>query len=110
MIGTNMLQMMNQLTSAPALRPRGRRRGALARLCATLMCAAALLSPLPLPAQGAPATTPAPVVPPPAVPSPLAPTEVPGAQQGTKDVGKQLFPNAPKNPLAPLTEGAPSAA
>jgi hypothetical protein len=65
---------------------------------------------LPLAAQGAPATTPPASVPPPAVPSPLAPTEVPGVQQGTKDVGKQLFPNAPKNPLAPLTESAPPAA
>jgi hypothetical protein len=65
---------------------------------------------LPLAAQAPPAAAPPAVVPPPAVPSPLAPTEVPGVQQGTKDVGKQLFPNAPKNPLAPLTEGAPPAA
>jgi len=40
-------------------------------------------------------------VPPPKVPSPLPPTEVPGVQQGASDIGKQLFPGAPKNPLAP---------
>jgi len=101
-----MLQTMSHSTTAP-LPPRGRGRGgALARLCATLVCAASLLGPLPLAAQGAPAAAPPPTVPPPAVPSPLRPGEVPGAQQGAQDVGKQLFPNAPKNPLAPLTEGA----
>jgi len=105
-----MLQMMSHSTSAQS-RPRGRARGGtLAALGATLMCAAALLIPVPLAAQGAPAATAPATVPPPAVPSPLPPTEVPGAQQGTKDVGKQLFPNAPKNPLAPLTESAPPAA
>ena len=105
-----MLQMMSHSISALS-RPRGGARGGtLAGLGATLMCAAALLSPVPLAAQGAPAATSPATVPPPAVPSPLAPTEVPGAQQGTKDVGKQLFPNAPKNPLAPLTESARPAA
>ena len=61
-----------------------------------------------LAAQGAPSSTPPPTVPPPAVPSPLAPTEVPGAQQGARDVGKQLFPNAPKNPLAAPEPPAPA--
>ncbi|MBV8975572.1 MAG: AraC family transcriptional regulator [Sinobacteraceae bacterium] len=74
------------------------------------MCAATLLSPLPLWAQSAPAA-PAKTVPPPAVPSPLPPSEVPGAQQGASDVGKQLFPNAPKNPLAaPAPSPAPAEA
>jgi hypothetical protein len=110
MIGTNMLQTMSHSTTAPSP-PRDRARGgAFARLCALLMGAAASLSPLPLAAQPAPATSPPASVPPAAVPAPLPPTEVPGVQQGTKDVGKQLFPNAPKNPLAPLTEGAPPAA
>ncbi len=93
----------------PAPRPR-RRGAAFGRLCAAALCVATALTPLPLAAQGA---TPPPgnVVPPPAVPSPLAPTEVPGAQQGTSDVGKQLFPNAPKNPLAaPAPPAAPAAA
>ena len=104
MIGTNMLQTTIHSTTARSL-PRRRRPGAaLIRLGAAAVCAAALLSPLRLAAQGAPAGTPPPAVPPPAVPSPLPPTEVPGAQQGAGDVGKKLFPNAPKNPLAPLAE------
>lgn len=79
---------------------------ALGRLCAAALCAAVLLSPVPLAAQSAPANPAPPVVPPPAVPSPLAPTEVPGAQHGASDVGKQLFPNASKNPLAAPAESA----
>ena len=88
--------------------PHPGRRGlrALGRLCAATVCAAVLLSPVPLAAQNAPAKPASPAVPPPAVPSPLAPTEVPGAQQGARDVGKQLFPNAPKNPLAAPPENA----
>jgi hypothetical protein len=60
-----------------------------------------------LAAQGAPATPP-PTVPPPKVPSPLPPTEVPGVQQGASDIGKQLFPGAPKNPLATPEAPAPA--
>jgi hypothetical protein len=96
MIGTHMLQTTFHPTGAlPA--PRGATFG---RLCALALCAAALLSPLPLTAQTASPGAPAGVVPPPAVPSPLPPTEIPGMQQGASGVGKQLFPNAPKNPLA----------
>jgi hypothetical protein len=62
-----------------------------------------------LAAQGAPATPP-PTVPPPKVPSPLPPTEVPGVQQGASDIGKQLFPGAPKNPLATPEAPAPAPA
>jgi len=100
-----MLQTTTQASTALAL-PRW--HAALGRLCAAALCAALLLAPLPLAAQGAPPSraAPAPTVPPPAVPSPLAPTAVPGAQQGASDVGKQLFPNAPKNPLAAPAESA----
>jgi hypothetical protein len=116
MIGTNMLQTTPHPGPALSLPRRRRalatgRRGlrALGRLCAATVCAAVLLSPVPLAAQNAPAKPASPTVPPPAVPSPLAPTEVPGAQQGASDVGKQLFPNAPKNPLAaPAENPAPA--
>jgi hypothetical protein len=102
MIGTNMLQTTTQLTPARALPRRLARAACRGGRRAAGLCAVALLifSPLALAAQGAPASTPPAPVPPPAVPSPLAPTAVPGAQQGASDVGKQLFPNAPKNPLA----------
>jgi hypothetical protein len=102
MIGTNMLQTTTQLTPARALPRRVARAACRGGRRAAGLCAVALLifSPLALAAQGAPASTPPAPVPPPAVPSPLAPTAVPGAQQGASDVGKQLFPNAPKNPLA----------
>ena len=103
-----MLQTTIHPLAAPPRR-RARARSLLAR-CAAAACAAALLAlgPTVLAAQGAPAGTPPPTVPPPAVPSPLAPTEVPGAQQGARDVGKQLFPNAPKNPLAAPEPPAPA--
>jgi hypothetical protein len=91
MIGTNMLQTTTRVTPA---RPLPRRT---ARLCAAALI---VLGPLALAAQAAPPSPPPAAVPAPAVPSPLPPTEVPGAQQGASDVGKQLFPNAPKNPLA----------
>jgi hypothetical protein len=100
MIGTNMLQTTIQRLAAPPSRRRRARRSLLG-LCAAASAAVLLaLGPVGLAAQGTPPSTPPPTVPPPAVPSPLAPTEVPGAQQGARDVGKQLFPNAPKNPLA----------
>src|SRR5215472_4189322 len=102
MIGNNMLQTTIQPPAAtPPPRHRARVRSLLG-VCAAATCTAALLAlgPVVLAAQGTPSSPP-PTVPPPAVPSPLAPTEVPGAQQGARDVGKQLFPNAPKNPLAP---------
>jgi hypothetical protein len=103
MIGTHMLQTTLHPTGArPA--PRG---AAFGRLCALTLCAAALLCQLPPAAQAAPPS--APTVPPPAVPSPLPPTEVPGMQQGASGVGKQLFPNAPKNPLAAPEPSAPPA-
>ena len=107
MNGTNMLQTTVHATAAP--RAQRAPVGAPARLWAG-MCAAALLAvnSLPLAAQGAPPATPPATVPPPAVPSPLPPTEVPGAQ-GAGDIGKQLFPNAPKNPLAPAPQAAPPA-
>jgi hypothetical protein len=109
MIGTHMLQTTLHPTQAL---PAARRVSGFGRWCAAAMCAATLLSPLPLSAQSAP-SAPAKGVPPPAVPSPLPPTEVPGAQQGASDVGKQLFPNAPKNPLAapaPAPSPAPAEA
>jgi hypothetical protein len=112
MIGINMLQMTMQPPAATPLRRRPPWGRSLARLCAAATCAGALLvlgagAPA---GQAAPPSTPPPTVPPPAVPSPLPPTEVPGAAQGASDVGKQLFPNAPKNPLAapapPPAEGS----
>ncbi len=78
-------------------------------LCAAALCALALLTPLQLAAQAAPAGAAPAAAPRPAVPSPLPPTEVPGAQQGASEVGKQLFPNAPKNPLATPAPAAPPA-
>jgi hypothetical protein len=108
MIGTQMLQTTLHPTQALPTARGARRASGFGRWCAAAMCAATLLSPLPLSAQSAP---PAKTVPPPAVPSPLPPTEVPGAQQGASDVGKQLFPNAPKNPLAaPAPSPAPAEA
>ena len=106
---------MLQTTIRPsAAMPPSRRPGcarSLAALCAAASAAALLaLGPRVLAAQGAPATAPLtnpPTVPPPAVPSPLPPTEVPGLKQGASDVGKQLFPNAPKNPLAAPETPAP---
>ena len=96
-----MLQTTIQPPAATALRRRPPRARFLAGLCAAAGAAALLIfSPLALAAQGAPASNPPAPVPPPAVPSPLPPSEVPGAQQGASDVGKQLFPTAPKNPLA----------
>ena len=99
MNGTYMLQTMIQSRAAtPARRPA--RARSLAGLSALVSAAALLaLAPCMLAAQGA--SAPPPTVPPPKVPSPLPPTEVPGVQQGASDVGKQLFPGAPKNPLAP---------
>ena len=99
MNGTYMLQTMIQSRAAtPARRPA--RARSLAGLSAWVSAAALLaLAPCMLAAQGA--SAPPPTVPPPKVPSPLPPTEVPGAQQGASDIGKQLFPGAPKNPLAP---------
>ena len=99
MNGTYMLQTMIQSRAAtPGGRPA--RARSLAGLCALVSAAALLaLAPCLLAAQGA--SAPPPTVPPPKVPSPLPPTEVPGVQQGASDVGKQLFPGAPKNPLAP---------
>jgi hypothetical protein len=109
MIGTNMLQTTIDLLAVTLPQRRRARARSLPGLCAAATCAAALLlAPVVLAAQGAPAGTPPPTVPPPAVPSPLAPTEVPGAQQGARDVGKQLFPNAPKNPLAAPEPPAPA--
>jgi hypothetical protein len=111
MIGTNMLQTTIQ---PPAATPPSRRRaltGSLAGLAAAASAAALLaLAPCVLRAQGAPASAPPPTVPPPAVPSPLPPTEVPGVKQGASDVGKQLFPGAPKNPLAAPEAPAPAPA
>jgi hypothetical protein len=111
MIGTNMLQTTSQLTPARPLPRRLPRAASRAGRCAAAMCAAALLalSPWVPAAQGAPATPPAtnpPALSPP--PSPLPPTEVPGAKQGASSLGKQLFPNAPKNPLAPAEAAAPA--
>jgi hypothetical protein len=110
MIGTNMLQTTIYPRAATPPQRRPARARSLAGQCAAATCAAALLAlaPVVLAAQGAPSGTPPPTVPPPAVPSPLAPTEVPGAQQGARDVGKQLFPNAPKNPLAAPEAPAPA--
>jgi hypothetical protein len=110
MIGNNMLQTTLHLTVAAPRALHRARRAAIAGRCAAVVCAAALLalSSLVLAAQGAPPGSPPATVPPPAVPSPLPPTEVPGAQQGASEIGKQLFPNAPKNPLAPPE--APAAA
>jgi hypothetical protein len=109
MIGTNMLQTTSKLTPARTLPRPPARAGAFAGRCAAALCAAAVLALAPglLAAQGAPVPPPR-TVPPPAVPSPLPPTEVPGAQQGASDVGKQLFPNAPKNPLAAPEAPAPA--
>ena len=108
MNGTYMLQTMIQPRAATPPRRRPARARSLAGRCASVSAAALLaLAPCMLAAQGTPAT-PAPTVPPPKVPSPLPPTEVPGAQQGASDIGKQLFPGAPKNPLA--TPEAPSPA
>jgi hypothetical protein len=112
MIGTNMLQTTSQLTAARMLPRHRARAGSFAGRCAAALCAAAVLALAPglLAAQGAP--VPPPAGSPPAsrpVPSPLPPTEVPGAQKGASDVGKQLFPNAPKNPLAaPEAPAAPA--
>ena len=105
-----MLQTTLHLTVAAPRALHRARRAAIAGRCAAVVCAAALLalSSLVLAAQGAPPGSPPATVPPPAVPSPLPPTEVPGAQQGASEIGKQLFPNAPKNPLAPPE--APAAA
>jgi hypothetical protein len=108
MIGTNMLQTTIQPPAATPLSRRPTRTRSFLGLCAAASAATLLaLAPGVLVAQGAPATSPpastAPTVPPPKVPSPLAPTEVPGVQQGASEVGKQLFPGAPKNPLAPAT-------
>lgn len=101
MNGTYMLQTMIQPRVATPLRRCPARARSLAGLYALVSAAALLaLAPGMVAAQGAPATPP-PTVPPPKVPSPLAPTAVPGAQQGASDIGKQLFPGAPKNPLAP---------
>jgi hypothetical protein len=110
MNGTNMLQRTIHPTVAPPQARRRPRRGSSAGRCAARLGAAAflVLSSLVLAAQGAPAGSPPATVPPPAVPSPLPPTEVPGAQQGASDIGKQLFPNAPKNPLAPPEAGPPA--
>jgi hypothetical protein len=108
MIGTNMLQITIQPRAATPLRRRPARGRSLAGLCAAAGAAVLLaLGPGGLAAQGAPASTPPPV-PPPAVPSPLAPTEVPGAKPGASGIGKQLFPNAPKNPLAAPEAPAPA--
>jgi len=105
MIGTNMLQNTIPPSAATPLARRPRRAHSLAALCAAASAAALLaLAPRGLVAQAAP-----PTVPPPAVPSPLAPTEVPGVKQGASEVGKQLFPNAPRNPLAAPEAPAPAA-
>jgi hypothetical protein len=109
MIGTNMLQTSIRPRAATPLRRCPARARSLAGLCAAAGAAALLMfSPLAAAAQGAQPSPPPAVVPPPAVPSPLAPTEVPGAKQGASDVGKQLFPNAPKNPLAAPEAPAPT--
>jgi len=98
--------MLQTRIQPPAGTPPRRRRArarSLLGLCAAATCAAAALlaqGPVVLAAQGTPSSPPPATVPPPAVPSPLPPTEVPGAQQGAREVGKQLFPNAPKNPFA----------
>jgi len=109
MIGTNMLQTTIQPPAVtPPSRP-PRRSRSLAGLCAAAGVAALLaLGPCVLAAQSPPASTASPV-PPPAVPSPLAPTEIPGVKKGASDVGKQLFPGAPKNPLAAPEAPAPAA-
>ena len=101
-----MLQTMIQSGAATPARRVARARS-LAGLCALASAAALLaLAPCLRAAQGA--SAPPPTVPPPKVPSPLPPTEVPGAQQGASDIGKQLFPGAPKNPLAPPEAPAPA--
>jgi hypothetical protein len=109
MIGTNMLQTTIPPSAAtPPSRHPGRARS-FAALCAAVSAVALLaVGPRLLAAQGtpAPAGNP-PTVPPPAFPSPLPPTEVPGVKQGASEVGKQLFPNAPKNPLAAPEAPAP---
>ena len=108
MIRTNMLQTTIQ---PPPARPRRRPARARAVLRAVALCAGAIfiLSPLTLAAQDTPASAAPAVVPPPAVPSPLPPSEVPGAKQGASEIGKQLFPGAPKNPLAAPEAPAPAA-
>jgi len=108
MIGTNMLQTTIRPPAAKPPSRRPRRSHSLAGLCAAAGVAALLvLGPCVLAAQSPPASAPS-AVPPPAVPSPLAPTEVPGVKKGASAVGKQLFPGAPKNPLA--APEAPAAA
>ena len=96
-----MLQTTIQPPAATALRRRPPRARFLAGLCAAARRGrtADIQSPGAR-GPGCPASNPPAPVPPPAVPSPLPPSEVPGAQQGASDVGKQLFPTAPKNPLA----------
>jgi hypothetical protein len=104
MIGTNMLQTTFHPTAAPSPRCRTR-AGSSAALCVAGVCAAVLpaLAPCVTAAQGAPATSP----PPPPTGSPAAtsappasPSQLPGATQGTGDLGKKLFPNAQSAPLS----------
>ena len=103
--------MLQTTIQPPPARPRRRPARARAVLRAVALCAGAIfiLSPLTLAAQDTPSSAAPAVVPPPAVPSPLPPSEVPGAKQGASEIGKQLFPGAPKNPLAAPEAPAPAA-